>query len=53
MEIEKLKCAQCGKEIEQGKAFEIDFKDVLETEHFCKECFKDVYAYATGFNLVD
>ena len=49
--MEKLKCACCGKEIEIGKEFEIEFKFLGETENFCKECFADVYAYATGYNL--
>lgn len=53
MEEEKLKCIQCGKEIEQDKEFEIYFREICETHCFCEECFKDVYAYATGFNLVD
>lgn len=52
MEEEKTLCVCCKKEIKDKQYYEIDFKDLCETHIFCKDCFRDIYAEATGWNLV-
>lgn len=51
MENEEIICACCKKKVDEY--FEIEFKELCETHQFCKECFKDIYAEATGWNLVN